>query len=76
MRSKVAGVLAAVACAACCLIPGLIAAGVLTSAAAAIMQQTLLAVAAGLAVAGLGMWWLHRRRSLRRATKLVARTPD
>ncbi len=66
-RSKVAGILAAVACAVCCAIPFLIAAGVLTGAGAAIMQQTLLAVAAGLVAVGLGMWWLHRRSSARRA---------
>jgi mercuric ion transport protein len=66
-RSKVAGILAAVACAICCAIPFLIAAGALTGAGAAIMQQTLLAVAAGLVVAGLGMWWLHRRRNTHRA---------
>jgi len=66
-RSKVAGILAAVACAVCCAIPFLIAAGILTGAGAAIMQKTLLAVSAGLVAAGLGMWWLHRRRSARRA---------
>ena len=66
-RSKVTGGLAVLACAACCAIPLLIAAGVLTGAGAAILEQTLLAVAAGLAVLALGMWWLHRRRSARRA---------
>ena len=66
-RSKVAGALAALACAVCCAIPLLIAAGVLTGAGAVLLRQTLLAVAAGLAVAALGMWWLHRRRSARRA---------
>ncbi|WP_433215619.1 hypothetical protein ACQP00_06195 [Dactylosporangium sp. CS-047395] len=63
MRSKVTGVLAAVACAACCALPLLIAAGVLTIAGAAVAQKTLLAVSAGLAVAALTMWWLHRRRT-------------
>jgi len=66
-RSTVTGGLAALACAACCAIPVLIAAGVLTGAGAAILEKTLLAVAAGLAVAALGMWWPHRRRSARRA---------
>jgi mercuric ion transport protein len=66
-RSKVAGALAVLACAACCALPFLIAAGVLTGAGAAIMEKTLLGVSAGLFAAGLGMWWLHRRRSARRA---------
>jgi mercuric ion transport protein len=60
-RSKITGALAALACAACCALPLLIAAGVLTGAGAAILRQTLLAVAAGLAVLALGMWWWHRR---------------
>ena len=67
LRSKVTGALAALACAAGCAIPLLIAAGVVTGAGAAILQQTLVAVAAGLAVVALGMWWLHRRRGARRA---------
>ena len=67
-RSKVSGILAAVACAACCALPLLIAAGVLTTAGAAVLEQTLYAVAAGLAVLALGMWWLHRRRTAQRAT--------
>jgi len=71
-RTKVTGALAVLACAACCAIPVLIAAGVLTGAGAAILEQTLLAVAAGLAVAALGMWWLHRRRSARRAATAAA----
>ena len=66
-RSKVTGGLAALACAACCALPLLIAAGVLTGAGAAILERTLLAVAAGLAALALGMWWLHRRRNARRA---------
>ena len=61
-RSRVAAVLAAVACAAGCALPLLITAGVLTGATAAVLRQTLLAATAGLAVAALGMWWLHRRR--------------
>lgn len=67
IRSKVTGGLAALASAACCAIPLLITAGVLTGAGAAILEQTLLAVAAGLAVLALGMWWLHRRRNAQRA---------
>ncbi|MEU4625185.1 hypothetical protein AB0G04_35080 [Actinoplanes sp. NPDC023801] len=66
-RSKITGGLAALACAACCALPILITAGVLTGAGAAILEKTLLTVAAGLAVLALGMWWLHRRRSARRA---------
>ena len=66
-RSKVTGGLAVLACAACCALPVLIAAGVLTGAGAAILEKTLLAVAAGLAALALGMWWLHRRRSAQRA---------
>jgi mercuric ion transport protein len=66
-RSKVTGGLAALACAACCAIPLLVTAGVLTGAGAAVLEQTFLAVAAALAVVALGMWWLHRRRLARRA---------
>jgi high-affinity Fe2+/Pb2+ permease len=66
-RSKVTGGLAALAGAACCALPLLIAAGVLTGAGAALLEQTLLAVAAGLVVLALGLWWLHRRRSAPRA---------
>jgi hypothetical protein len=47
--SKVTATLAAFACAACCALPLLIAAGVLTGAGAAVPEQTLLPVAAGLA---------------------------
>jgi len=65
-RSKVTGGLAALACAACCALPLLIVAGVLTGAGAAVLEKTLLAVAAGLAALALGMWWLHRRRSAQR----------
>ena len=66
-RSKVSGVLAVIACAACCTLPLLIAAGVLTTAGAAIVEKTLFAVSAGLVVLALSMWWLHRQRSARRA---------
>jgi mercuric ion transport protein len=61
LHSKVTGALAALACAAGCALPVLIAAGVLTASGAAVLQKTLLAVTASL-VAALGMWWLHRRR--------------
>jgi len=54
-RSKVTGGPAALACAACCALPVLIAAGVLPGAGAAILEKTLLAVAAGLAAPALGM---------------------
>ncbi|TNH28675.1 hypothetical protein FHG89_14700 [Micromonospora orduensis] len=53
---------------ACCTLPLLIAAGVLTGAGVAILEKTLFAVAAGLVTLALGMWWLHRRRSAQRAT--------
>lgn len=66
-RSKVTGALAALACAACCALPLLIAAGVLTGAGAAIARNTLIAVAAVLATAALGTWWLHQRRNARAA---------
>ncbi len=66
-RSKVTAAFAAIACAACCALPFLIAAGVLTGAGAALTQNLLLAVSGILiAVAG-GMWWLHRRRTACRA---------
>ena len=61
-RSKVAGALATLACAVCCALPLLVAAGLLTSAGAAVLQQTLIAVALGLVTIALSMWWLHRRR--------------
>ena len=66
-HSKVAAGLAAVACVACCALPFLIAAGVLTGAGAVVAQNVLLAVS-GLLLAAAGMmWWLRRRRSVRRA---------
>ncbi len=67
MRSKVAGAFAAFACAVCCALPFLIAAGVLTGAGAALAQNVLLAVAGALATAAGFMWWLHRRRTARKA---------
>ena len=51
-RSKITGGLAVLACAACCAVPLLITAGVLTASGAAILEQTLLAVAAGLVAVG------------------------
>jgi mercuric ion transport protein len=66
-RTKVTGALAALACAACCAIPFLIGAGVVTGAGATLLRNGLLAGSALMAVAALGMWWLHRRRSQLRA---------
>lgn len=67
LRSKIAGVLALVACVGCCALPFLIVGGVVTSAGAALLQQGLLALALGLGVLALGMWWLRRRQLTRRA---------
>jgi len=67
IRSKVTAALAGLACAACCALPFLIAAGVLTGAGAALAQNLLLAGSAVLIAAAGGMWWLHRRRSARTA---------
>jgi hypothetical protein len=64
--SKVTGSLALIACAACCALPVLIGAGVVTATGAAILKDALVAVAAGLAVLALGTWWLHHRRAARR----------
>jgi mercuric ion transport protein len=66
-RSKVSAGLAALACAACCALPVLIAAGVLTGAGAAIAEKGLLAVSALMLTAAAGMWYLHRRRAARNA---------
>lgn len=66
-RSKVALAMAALACTACCALPFLIVAGVLTGAGAALLKQTLIAVAIGLVVLALGMWWLRRRQLAKRA---------
>jgi len=74
-RSKVSGALAALACAACCALPLLVAAGVLTGAGAAIARDALIAVSALLAAAALAMWWLHRRRSARHAAQAGCGTP-
>ena len=71
-RSKVTAALAAIACAACCALPFLIAFGVLTGAGVALAQNLLLA-ASGLLIAAAGlMWWLHRRRNAREAAAAQA----
>jgi mercuric ion transport protein len=75
-RSKVAGALAALACAACCALPFLVAAGILTGAGAAIVERSLLAGAAVLVAAALGMWWLHRRRGARRTATAAGCTDE
>jgi high-affinity Fe2+/Pb2+ permease len=64
-RSRVAAALGALACALCCAVPLLAAAGVLTGVAAVVLQQALFGVGAGLLLAAAGMWWLHRRRTVR-----------
>jgi hypothetical protein len=66
-RSKVTAAIAAIACAVCCALPFLIAAGVLTGAGAALTENLLLAMSGILISVAGGMWWLHRRRSARRA---------
>lgn len=66
-RTKVAAGLALLACVGCCALPYLIVAGVLTGAGAALVQQTLIAVAIGLGVLALALWWLHRRQTAKRA---------
>jgi mercuric ion transport protein len=66
-RTKVAGVLALLACLGCCALPYLIVGGLVTGAGAAFLQQTLIAVAITLGVAALGMWWLRRRQLANRA---------
>ena len=66
-RTKITGLLAVLACVGCCALPYLILAGVVTGAGAAFLQQTLIAVAVGLGVLALGMWWLRRRHHAKRA---------
>lgn len=65
-RTKVAGLLALLACVGCCALPCLIVAGIVTGAGAAVLQQTLITVAAGLAALALGMRWLRRRQIAKR----------
>jgi hypothetical protein len=67
IRSKITAALAGLACAACCALPFLIAAGVLTGAGAAIMENVLLGASGLLVAAAAAMWYLHRRRSARKA---------
>jgi mercuric ion transport protein len=67
LRSKVTAALAVLACAACCALPLLIGAGLLTGAGAALAEQTLPAIAVLLIAVAAGMWWLHRRRAARTA---------
>ena len=62
-RSKVTAGLAALACVACCALPILIAAGLLTGAGAGLAQNLLIASAGVLFAAAAFMWWLHRRRA-------------
>lgn len=66
-RTKVAALLALLACVGCCALPYLIVAGLVTGAGAAVLQQTLIAGAIGLAALALGMWWLRRRQLAKRA---------
>ncbi|OJF10348.1 hypothetical protein [Couchioplanes caeruleus] len=66
-RSKITAGLAALACAACCALPLLIAAGLLTGAGAALAENILLGMSGVLVAAAATMWWLHRRRSARTA---------
>lgn len=68
IRTKIAASLALLASIGCCALPSLIVAGILTGAGAAALRQTLIAVAIGLGVLALGMWWMRRRRSAKRAT--------
>ncbi len=66
-RTKIAGMLALLACVGCCALPYLIVGGLITGAGAAVLQQTLIAAAIGLGVLALGMWWLRRRQLAKRA---------
>jgi mercuric ion transport protein len=71
-RSTVAAALAALAGAACCALPVLIAAGVLTGAGAALAQNVLLA-ASGVLIATAGLlWWLGRHRTAHRTAEAAA----
>jgi hypothetical protein len=66
-RTKVTAGLAALACAACCALPFLIAAGVLTGAGAAVAEKGLLITSAVLLTGAGVMWFLKRRRDARKA---------
>jgi mercuric ion transport protein len=63
--SRIAAGLAALACAACCALPVLIGAGVLTGAAGALARNLLLAGAGALLATAAGLWWLTNRRRTR-----------
>ena len=63
--SKLSGSTALLACAACCALPLLLAAGLLTGIGAAVLERTLVVVAAGLAVVALGLSGLRLRRRSR-----------
>jgi hypothetical protein len=66
-RAKVTAGLAALACAACCALPFLLAAGVLTGAGAAVARKGLLVTSATLLTIAGAMWYLGRRRPARTA---------
>ncbi|OAA20103.1 hypothetical protein UG55_108116 [Frankia sp. EI5c] len=66
-RAAVSATLAVLACAACCALPLLIGAGLLTAGAAAAVNQTLVAAAIALAVlAVVFLGWHQRRRTTAR----------
>ena len=65
--SKVTAALAVFACAACCALPFLIAAGVLTGAGAAVAQKGLLITSAVLLTGAGALWFLQHRRNARKA---------
>ncbi|MBL7502425.1 hypothetical protein [Frankia nepalensis] len=60
-RIALSGTLAVLACAACCTLPLLVGAGVLTAGAAAAVNQTLAAAAIALAVLAVVFLGLHQR---------------
>jgi hypothetical protein len=66
-RTKIAGMLALLACVGCCALPFLIVTGLVTGAGAALLQQTLIAVSIGLGVLALAMWRFRRRQLAKRA---------
>jgi hypothetical protein len=68
------GALAVLACAACCSLPLLLGAGLLTGVGAAVLERGLLVVAAGLAVATLGLSGRQLRRRPPPAAPATSRT--
>ena len=60
--TRVAGLLAMLACVGCCALPYLMVGGLITRAGTAVMQQTFIAAAIGMSVLALGKWWLRRRQ--------------